>query len=129
MASGRRATSSERWTRNCTSSRPRRSVSACVFERAAPTLPPHRHPPHLLAAGSFKVLAISTVPSYNLAHLGGTLMSPPAATGTLSHALCQVPDHRSPRGPSYPWPALLLLMATAMLCGARSLYAIAQWGT
>jgi hypothetical protein len=55
-------------------------------------------------------------------------MSPPAAAGTLYHALCQVPDHRSPRGQSYPLASLLLLMATAMLCGARSLYALAQWG-
>jgi hypothetical protein len=53
-------------------------------------------------------------------------MAPP--DGTLYHALSQVPDHRSPRGRSYPLPALLTFAATAMLCGARSLYAIAQWG-
>jgi hypothetical protein len=66
--------------------------------------------------------------SYNQDLLGGTLMSQPAVPGTLYHALGQVPDHRSPRGQSYPLPSLLLLLATAMLCGARSLYAIAQWG-
>jgi hypothetical protein len=48
--------------------------------------------------------------------------------GTLYHALAQVPDHRHARGPSYTLPALLTYTATAMLCGARSLYAIAQWG-
>jgi len=48
--------------------------------------------------------------------------------GTLYHALAQVPDHRSARGRSYPLPALLTFAATAMLCGAKSLYAIAQWG-
>jgi hypothetical protein len=48
--------------------------------------------------------------------------------GTLYHALAQIPDHRSARGRSYPLPALLTFAATAMLCGAKSLYAIAQWG-
>lgn len=48
--------------------------------------------------------------------------------GTLYHALAQVPDHRKTRGRSYPLPALLTFAATAMLCGAKSLYAIAQWG-
>jgi len=48
--------------------------------------------------------------------------------GTLYHALAQIPDHRSARGRSYPLPSLLTFAATAMLCGAKSLYAIAQWG-
>jgi hypothetical protein len=48
--------------------------------------------------------------------------------GTLYHALAQVPDHRQARGRSYPLPTLLTFAATAMLCGAKSLYAIAQWG-
>jgi hypothetical protein len=53
-------------------------------------------------------------------------MSP--TDGTLYHALAQVPDHRKARGRSYPLPTLLTFAATAMLCGAKSLYAIAQWG-
>jgi hypothetical protein len=48
--------------------------------------------------------------------------------GTLYAALAQIPDHRKSRGRSYPLPALLTFAATAMLCGAKSLYAIAQWG-
>lgn len=48
--------------------------------------------------------------------------------GTLYHALAQIPDRRSARGRTYPLAALLTFAATAMLCGARSLYAIAQWG-
>jgi len=48
--------------------------------------------------------------------------------GTLHHALAQIPDHRNARGQSYPLASLLTFAATAMLCGAKSLYAIAQWG-
>jgi DDE_Tnp_1-associated/Transposase DDE domain len=48
--------------------------------------------------------------------------------GTLYAALSQVPDHRKARGRSYSLPSLLTFAATAMLCGAKSLYAIAQWG-
>ena len=48
--------------------------------------------------------------------------------GTLYHALAQIPDYRRPRGRSYPLASLLTFAATAMLCGAKSLYAIAQWG-
>lgn len=48
--------------------------------------------------------------------------------GTLYHALSQLPDPRKARGRSYPLAALLTFAATAMLCGAKSLYAIAQWG-
>ena len=48
--------------------------------------------------------------------------------GTLYHALAQIPDHRQARGRSYSLASLLTFAATAMLCGARSLYAIAQWG-
>jgi DDE family transposase len=39
-----------------------------------------------------------------------------------------VPDVRSRHGRRYSLPALLTLATVAMLCGARSLYAIAQWG-
>jgi len=43
-------------------------------------------------------------------------------------ALAQVPDPRSRHGRRYPLAAMLALAVCAMLCGARSLYAIAQWG-
>jgi hypothetical protein len=39
-----------------------------------------------------------------------------------------VPDPRSRHGRRHPLPAILVLATCAMLCGARSLYAIAQWG-
>ncbi len=59
--------------------------------------------------------------------------APPAPPGSLAAALAGVPDPRRPRGwrPDYtPVPLVALLQATvvAVLCGARSLYAIAQWG-
>jgi hypothetical protein len=53
-------------------------------------------------------------------------MAPP--DGTLYHTLAQIPDHRQSRGRSYSLASLLTFAATAMLCGAKSLYAIAQWG-
>ena len=59
--------------------------------------------------------------------------APPAAPGSLAEALASVPDPRHPYGwrpqyPPIPLVALLQLAVTATLCGARSLYAIAQWG-
>jgi hypothetical protein len=47
---------------------------------------------------------------------------------SLFRALAQVPDPRSRHGRRHPLPAILALATVAMLCGARSLYAIAQWG-
>jgi hypothetical protein len=47
---------------------------------------------------------------------------------SLLAAFARVPDVRSRHGRRYPLPALLTLATAAMLCGARSLYAIAQWG-
>ena len=47
---------------------------------------------------------------------------------SLVEALAAVPDPRSPRGRRHPLPAVPALATAAMLCGARSLYAIAQWG-
>jgi hypothetical protein len=43
-------------------------------------------------------------------------------------AFATVPDPRSPHGRRHPLPAILALATAAMLSGARSLYAIAQWG-
>ena len=46
----------------------------------------------------------------------------------LREALDGVPDHRKSQGRRHPLGAILSLAVCAMLCGARSLYAIAQWG-
>jgi hypothetical protein len=47
---------------------------------------------------------------------------------TLYEALGQVPDPRSASGRRHPLQAVLTLSCVAMLAGARSLYAIAQFG-
>src|SRR5438552_5495962 len=47
---------------------------------------------------------------------------------SLVIAYAQVPDPRSGKGLRHPLPAVLTLMTVAILSGARSLYAIAQWG-
>jgi hypothetical protein len=47
---------------------------------------------------------------------------------SLLAAFARVPDVRSRHGRRYPLPALLALATAAMLAGARSLYAISQWG-
>ena len=47
---------------------------------------------------------------------------------SLPAALATVPDPRSPQGKRHPLPAILTLAVCAMLSGARSLYAICQWG-
>jgi hypothetical protein len=46
----------------------------------------------------------------------------------LVEALASVPDPRSAHGRRHPLGAVLALAVCAMLCGCRSLYAIAQWG-
>jgi hypothetical protein len=58
--------------------------------------------------------------------------APPAPPGSLAAALAAVPDPRRPYGwrPDYaPVPLVALLQGTvaAVLCGARSQYAVAQW--
>lgn len=47
---------------------------------------------------------------------------------SLPVALATVPDPRAPQGKRHPLPAILTLAVCAMLSGARSLYAICQWG-
>jgi DDE_Tnp_1-associated len=47
---------------------------------------------------------------------------------SLLAAFARVPDVRSRHGRRYVLPALLTLATVAMLSGARSVYAIAQWG-
>ncbi len=54
--------------------------------------------------------------------------SPVPRICNLLAAFAKVPDPRSRHGRRHPLPALLALATAAMLCGARSLYAIAQWG-
>lgn len=53
-------------------------------------------------------------------------MSPYAAGSLLAH-LARVPDPRRPRGCRFPHRALLGVACAAILCGARSYEAIAQW--
>lgn len=55
-------------------------------------------------------------------------MSTNLAPVSLYDIFSEIPDPRSRRGRLYPLAAVLTLVATAMLCGARSLAAIAEWG-
>lgn len=59
--------------------------------------------------------------------------APAALEGTLAAALATMPDPRHPNGwrpdrTPLPLVGILQVAVAAMLCGARSLYAIAQWG-
>ena len=47
---------------------------------------------------------------------------------SLFDCFSSLPDPRSPLGKRHPLEAILTLCAVAMLCGSRSLYAIAQFG-
>src|SRR4051794_20124050 len=51
------------------------------------------------------------------------------APGSLAEALAQIPDPRRSHLRVHGLVAVLQMAVAAMLCGARSLYAIAQWGT
>ncbi len=55
-------------------------------------------------------------------------MSTESTSGSLYETFCEIPDPRHRRGTVYPLASVLTLIAVAMLCGARSLAAIAQWG-
>jgi hypothetical protein len=59
--------------------------------------------------------------------------APPGPPGSLAAALAAVPDPRRPYGwrpdrSPLPLVGVLQLAVAAMLCGCRSLYAVAQWG-
>jgi predicted transposase YbfD/YdcC len=53
---------------------------------------------------------------------------PTVAGSPLLTALSQVPDFRQSKGRRHPLVAVLALAVVAVLCGARSLTAISQWG-
>jgi hypothetical protein len=55
-------------------------------------------------------------------------MNTESTGGSLYEVFCEIPDPRDRRGTVYPLASVLTLIATAMLCGCRSLAAIAQWG-
>jgi DDE_Tnp_1-associated/Transposase DDE domain len=49
--------------------------------------------------------------------------------GSLYEVFREIPDPRARRGKVYPLATVLTMVSTAMLCGCRSLAAIAQWGS
>jgi hypothetical protein len=55
-------------------------------------------------------------------------VSQPSTDGSLFEVFSEIPDPRHRRGTVYSLASVLTLVATAMLCGCRSLAAIAQWG-
>ena len=71
--------------------------------------------PTVLAAGQLALLGAA-----------GPALAGAAPTGLLE-ALAQVPDPRDPRGRRYPLVPVLAIAVCAMLAGARSCAAIAEW--
>jgi hypothetical protein len=55
-------------------------------------------------------------------------MNTESTGGSLYEVFSRIPDPRHRRGTVYSLASVLTLVATAMLCGCRSLAAIAQWG-
>jgi hypothetical protein len=55
-------------------------------------------------------------------------MTPEPTSGSLYEVFAEIPDPRHRRGRVYSLASILTLASTAMLCGCRSLAAIAQWG-
>ncbi len=51
-----------------------------------------------------------------------------ALTRSLLETFERIPDPRRARGKRHPLPAVLVQTTAAMLCGARSQYAVWQWG-
>lgn len=46
----------------------------------------------------------------------------------LQEVFAGIPDPRSAKGKRHSLPMILAIATVAMLCGAHSIYAIAQWG-
>lgn len=46
----------------------------------------------------------------------------------LQEILAEVPDHRHPQGKRYPLDAMLTVVGIGLLCGYRTIKAIAEWG-
>src|SRR4028118_222468 len=59
---------------------------------------------------------------------GVTPMIAEPTDGSLYEVFREIPDPRHRRGTIYPLASVLTLVSAAMLCGARSLAAISQWG-
>lgn len=55
-------------------------------------------------------------------------MTTPAVADTLAAVFAQIPDHRRAHLRVHSLVAVLQFAVVALLCGSRSLYAMAQWG-
>jgi len=53
---------------------------------------------------------------------------PQVTDGSLYSILTQLPDARQARGKLYSLPSLLTMTVAAILCGCKTLTAVAQWG-
>ena len=51
-----------------------------------------------------------------------------ASDDSLYSTLARLPDSRKARGKLYPLPSLLTMTVAAILCGCKTLTAVAQWG-